>query len=76
MQESDSTRRPGLRRRTILQAGAAGAIVAPSIWVPARAADPTVLNYLSWPGNADPYLIEAFEKANGVKIRIKEYVGG
>nr|WP_244635825.1 spermidine/putrescine ABC transporter substrate-binding protein [Chthonobacter albigriseus] len=34
------------------------------------------MNYLSWPGNADPYLVEAFEKENNCKIRIKEYVGG
>ena len=43
---------------------------------PADAADPKVLNYLSWPGNADPAIVGEFEKAHGVKIRIKEYVGG
>ncbi|MDQ0086560.1 spermidine/putrescine transport system substrate-binding protein [Variovorax boronicumulans] len=64
-------------RRAFLQAGAAiGATAATAAWTSAEAADPKVLNYLSWPGNADPYLIEAFEKANGVKVRIKEYVGG
>ena len=41
-----------------------------------RAADPQVLNYLSWPGNADPSIVGEFEKANNCKIRIKEYVGG
>ena len=62
-------------RRGFLKAGAAlGATAAASAWSPAHANDPKVLNYLSWPGNADPYLVSEFEKANGVKIRIKEYV--
>lgn len=66
-----------LSRRGFLRTGlAASAALASSAWTPASAQDPKVLNYLSWPGNADPYLIEAFEKANGVKVRIKEYVGG
>jgi spermidine/putrescine transport system substrate-binding protein len=64
-------------RRGFLRAGvAASATLATASWTPAQAQDPKVLNYLSWPGNADPYLVSAFEKANGVKIRIKEYVGG
>ena len=62
-------------RRSFLQASlAVGATSA--VWNTAQAADPKVLNYLSWPGNADPYLVEAFEKAHGVKVRVKEYVGG
>jgi spermidine/putrescine transport system substrate-binding protein len=66
-----------LSRRGFLRTGlAASAALASSAWTTADAQDPKVLNYLSWPGNADPYLIEAFEKANGVKVRIKEYVGG
>jgi spermidine/putrescine transport system substrate-binding protein len=66
-----------LSRRGFLRTGlAASAALASSAWTSASAQDPKVLNYLSWPGNADPYLIEAFEKANGVKVRIKEYVGG
>jgi len=65
-------------RRGFLRAGiAASATLAGASWTTAAdAADPKVLNYLSWPGNADPYLIEAFEKAHGVKVKIKEYVGG
>ena len=65
-------------RRGFLRAGlAASATLAGASWTSAAdAADPKVLNYLSWPGNADPYLIEAFEKAHGVKVKIKEYVGG
>jgi len=69
--------RGDISRRSILKAGvAAGALAATSRWSSARADDPKVLNYLSWPGNADPYLVEQFEKENDVKIRIKEYVGG
>ena len=64
-------------RRDFLKASAAvGTVGAASIWTPADAADPQVLNYLSWPGNADPYIVGEFEKANNCKIRIKEYVGG
>jgi spermidine/putrescine transport system substrate-binding protein len=66
-----------LSRRGFLKAGAtAGVLAATSRWTASTAAEPNVLNYLSWPGNADPYLVEAFEKANNCKIRIKEYVGG
>lgn len=66
-----------ISRRGFLRAGAAGvALAATSSWSSARADDPKVLNYLSWPGNADPYLIADFEKEHGVKVQIKEYVGG
>ncbi|THK34325.1 extracellular solute-binding protein [Ensifer sp. MPMI2T] len=66
-----------ISRRGFLKAGAAGAaFAATNAWSPARASDPQVLNYLSWPGNADPYLIADFEKDNNVKVQIKEYVGG
>jgi spermidine/putrescine transport system substrate-binding protein len=66
-----------ISRRGFLKAGAAGAaFVATSRWSPAFAQDSNVLNYLSWPGNADPYLIAEFEKANNVTVKIKEYVGG
>ncbi len=70
---------PDLSRRSFLKSGvAAGALAATATarWTPASAAEPGVLNYLSWPGNADPYLVAEFEKANNCKIRIKEYVGG
>ena len=33
-----------------------------------------MLNYLSWPGNADPYLVAEFEKENNCKVAIKEYL--
>ena len=65
-----------LSRRGFLGAGAALAASTALKWSPAYADEPQVLNYLSWPGNADPYLIADFEKANNCKIAIKEYVGG
>ena len=66
-----------ISRRGFLKAGAGGAaFVAANQWSAARAQEPTVLNYLSWPGNAAPYLIADFEKANNVRVQIKEYVGG
>ena len=68
---------PDLSRRGVLRGAAgAGALALGSRWSAATAQEPRVLNYLSWPGNADPYLVEAFEKANDCKIMIKEYVGG
>jgi spermidine/putrescine transport system substrate-binding protein len=63
-------------RRTFLTTSASATVLATSPWSPAEAQDSNVLNYLSWPGNADPYLVGEFEKANNCKIRIKEYVGG
>jgi spermidine/putrescine transport system substrate-binding protein len=64
-------------RRSFIKAGvAASALSSASVWNAAEAADPKVLNYLSWPGNADPSIVGEFEKANNCKIRIKEYVGG
>ena len=41
----------------------------------ARAQENT-LTYLSWPGHADPYIVEPFEQEHGVKVVGKEYVGG
>lgn len=75
MNKTDTPRR-AFSRRTVLKAGAAGTLAAPSLWLPAQAADPQVLNYLAWPGNADPTIVGEFEKANNCKIKIKEYVGG
>lgn len=65
-----------LSRRGFLGLGAAAAASTALRWQPAYAQEPQVLNYLSWPGNADPYLVAEFEKANNCKIAIKEYVGG
>ena len=83
MKETDPTvKKPaepakGMSRRAVLKAAAAAtSIAAPSLWLPAHAADPVTLNYLAWPGNADPTIVGEFEKANNCRIRIKEYVGG
>ncbi|MCY4478603.1 MAG: twin-arginine translocation signal domain-containing protein, partial [Rhodospirillales bacterium] len=39
-------------------------------------AQENTLTYLSWPGHADPFIVEPFEQEHGVKIVGKEYVGG
>lgn len=67
-----------LSRRGFLKGASAlaGAAAVSQSWPrTGRAADNT-LNYLSWPGHADPYIVEPFEKEHGVKIVGKEYVGG
>lgn len=68
---------PDLSRRGFIGGvSATGAVAATARWTPAAAQEDNVLNYLSWPGNADPYLIADFEKEYDCKVRIKEYVGG
>jgi spermidine/putrescine transport system substrate-binding protein len=34
------------------------------------------LNVLTWPGHGDPYMVGPFEEQYGVRVRVKEYVGG
>jgi spermidine/putrescine transport system substrate-binding protein len=34
------------------------------------------LNVLTWPGHGDPYMVGPFEGRYGVRVRVKEYVGG
>src|SRR5262245_24383038 len=34
------------------------------------------VNFLAWPGHGDKSLIGPFEKATGVKVRVKEYANG
>ena len=65
-----------LSRRGFIGAGAALAASSALRWSPSYAQEPQVLNYLSWPGNADPYLVAAFVQENNCKVAIKEYVGG
>jgi spermidine/putrescine transport system substrate-binding protein len=67
-----------LSRRGFLKgAGAlAGAAAVSTLQPPGARAQENTLNYLSWPGHADPYIVEPFEKEHGVKIIGKEYVGG
>ena len=59
-----------LSRRALL-AGAAGAALMAA--APAQAADS--LNALVWCDHTDPALIEPFEKANNVRVNLKEYEG-
>ena len=35
-----------------------------------------VLNMLSWPGHGDAGMVGPFEEKYGVKVKVKEYVGG
>lgn len=66
-------------RRTVLKGSAAtlglaaAGSVAPAVFV--RGAE-TTLNWLTWAGHSDPYIIEPFEKATGIKIKAKEYATG
>lgn len=68
---------PSFSRRDVLKsslaAGAAFAIPGIGSAFAQGGEGPTLL---SWPGNSQPYIVEAFEKANGVKVQGKEYVGG
>ena len=34
------------------------------------------LNVLTWPGHGEPYMVALFEERYGVRVRVKEYVGG
>lgn len=66
-------------RRTVLKGSVATlgltavGSIAPTVF--SRAAD-TTLNWLTWAGHSDPYVIEPFEKATGIKIKAKEYAAG
>lgn len=66
-------------RRTVLKGGAAtlglaaAGSIAPAVSV---RGDETTLNWLTWAGHSDPYIIEPFEKATGIKIKAKEYAAG
>lgn len=65
-------------RRSLLKAGAAmgASFAVPAIIGRAAAQDATGPTLLSWPGYTQPYLVEGFEQAEGVKVQGKEYVGG
>lgn len=64
-----------LTRRKFIAGAALGsaAICTPAI---VRAQGVRELSMLTWAGHADPDAIGAFEEANNVRIRAKEYVGG
>lgn len=65
------------RRSFVKGASALAGAAAVSNLVPRSTyADDNTLSYLSWPGHADPHIVEPFEKEHGVKILNKEYIGG
>ena len=66
------------RRGFMKGAGALAGTAAVASALPGRkaGAQEQTLSYLSWPGHADPFIVEPFEKEHGVKIVSKEYVGG
>ena len=68
----------GFNRRDFLKLGVGVGAASLAAGLPsiATSSSPRVLNYLAWPGNADPYVVADFEKEHNVRIRIKEYVGG
>ena len=59
----------GLSRRLLLATAAVAALV------PAAAQAQEELNALVWCDHTDPALVEPFEKANNVKVNLKEYEG-
>lgn len=65
------------RRGFVKGAGAlAGTAAVAGAFAGRAGAQERTLSYLSWPGHADPFIVEPFEKEHGVKIVSKEYVGG
>ena len=65
------------RRGFVKGAGAlAGTTVVAGAFAGRAGAQERTLSYLSWPGHADPFIVEPFEKEHGVKIVSKEYIGG
>jgi len=61
------------RRRTVLTSAlAAGAVLMTLAAAPVRAAE---LNALVWCDHSDPAFLQPFEKANDVKVNVKEFEG-
>jgi spermidine/putrescine transport system substrate-binding protein len=75
--QSGESRRTILKWGTRLAAGAAGGLVVGRHGI-ARAQNykGKVLSMLSWPGHGDQYMVGPFEEKYGVKVKVKEYVGG
>lgn len=68
---------PLLNRRQVIT-GAATLAGAAALGIPAAEshAQENVLNVLSWPGHGAPEFVKPFEDEHGVKVVVKEYVGG
>lgn len=76
--EGFRTPKKQVSRRTIL--GGAGALAAglavtslSGCTTGASAGGNKEVNFLAWPGHGDKSLLEPFEKATGIKVRVKEY---
>jgi spermidine/putrescine transport system substrate-binding protein len=66
----------GPRRRSFLVTTLAAALATTSLAaIPTYAAAQDEINALVWCDHSDPALIEPFEKANNVKVNLKEYEG-
>jgi spermidine/putrescine transport system substrate-binding protein len=55
---------------------AAVTILSSSPWYSRPASAEDRLNLLAWPGHGAPEFVNPFEKKHGVRVRVKEYVGG
>lgn len=67
-----------LSRRRMLQ-GSAGLAATAALGAPlarSASAQDVTLNWLTWPGHADPSIVGPFEEATGIKIVAKEYGSG
>src|SRR5688572_5939793 len=67
-----------MSRRSVLQGtagAAAGAALGSSLTRPAAAQEET-LNWLTWPGHADPSIVDPFQEETGITIVAKEYGSG
>jgi spermidine/putrescine transport system substrate-binding protein len=76
--EMSHTRIGRLSRRGVLRgsAGLAAGLAIGSTSHRSVSAQDNSLNWLTWPGHADPSIIEPFEKESGIKIVAKEYGSG
>jgi spermidine/putrescine transport system substrate-binding protein len=77
-ERSPLVRNPHLSRRSVLQgtAGLAAGFALSSRQSLTAEAQETSLNWLTWPGHADPSIIGPFEEETGIKIVAKEYGSG
>ena len=75
---SPLVRNPHLSRRSVLQgtAGLAAGFALGSRQSLTADAQENSLNWLTWPGHADPSIIGPFEEETGIKIVAKEYGSG
>jgi len=73
---SGNSRRSVLKWGAQLAGGAATGLVLGRRFAAAQDYKGKVLNMLSWPGHGDPAMVGPFEEKYGVKVKVKEYVGG